>query len=282
MAGTRHLTIKAMLAYLVLLPLFSIQAEARDGVPGAGGPPIIEAPRPGDPRPRADEVRFTPAGRPLTVRALNGFSTDATTGHFSHQRHHHDGGIVTVSSPWGEQLDIRFWLTPHGVSFEYDDDLVVRYRFDKDGTLLEIDAESPHGRATMPVGNRGQLARQGKLDFASFDLSAYQLIEQTFRARHSEAFLDGLREAQGVLEAGCALSVIQCAACIIGWAATVPALAAACIVGGVPTFGLACFAAILVHEASTYACAATCVQMVFDCRYQPQGEVIPDGCEPRD
>ena len=132
----------------------------------------------------------------------------------------------------------------------------------------------------MVVGNRAQLAALGQKEFSSFDLSAYEVIEEALRAKHSDAFIDGLRETQGFLEASCATSIVQCAACIIGWAATVPAVAAACLVGGIPTFGLACFAAILAHEGAGIGCAATCVDAARDCRGRPRGRVYPDGCEP--
>ena len=279
MARPKSFLVRALLLYLVLLPALGIRAEAQGA---SRAPERSETPRPFDPPAPDRGVRFTPTARSLTVRSLNGFVTDTTTGFFSHLGHSHDGGVITIASPWGETLETRFWLTPHGVSFEYDDDLVVRYRLDKDGNIQEIEAESPYRAATMAVGNRAYLVQQGRMELSSFDMSAYEVIEEAIRANHSESFIDGLRETQGIMEAGCATSVILCAACILAWAASVPALAAACVVGGVPTFGLACLGAILAHEATTIACAATCVEMVYSCRGRPQGEVIPDGCEPRD
>ncbi len=288
MARVRESFARALPLYIVLLPIVGMRAEAQEpGQPGDSGQPLdarpFDPPRPVDPQPpgAGGQIVFTPIAEPLTVRSLNGFSTDATVGFFSHAEHSHDGGVITVDSPWGERLKTRYWLTPHGVSFEYDDDLVVRYRFDQDGTLEEIEAESPYGEALMAVGNRAQLAAHGQRDFSSFDLSAYEVIEEAIRTKHSNAFLVGMREAQGALEASCATGIVLCAACIVAWSNTIPAVAAACVVGGVPTWGTACFLAILAHEAAGYGCAATCVNMVHECRGRPRGEVLPDGCEPR-
>lgn len=288
MARLKTTLARALILYLALQPLLGAAAELRAEPQTIDTPRPFDPPRPTDPptpphrqpAPRGS-APFTAVAEPLTVRSLNGFRTDAILGYYSHAGHVHAGGTITVDSPWGERLDIRFWLTPHGFSLEYDDDLVVRYRFDDEGTLQEIWAESPKREARMAVGNRAELAAQGLLEFTSFDLSAYEVIEESLRTKHSDAFLDGIREAEGAIEASCATSLILCGACIVAWANTVSALATACVVGGVPTWGFPCFMAILAHEAAGYGCAVTCANMVRDCTPDgPPPEPIPDGCEP--
>jgi len=277
MARLKSTFARALVLYLALLPLLGTQAEAQ-----GGGRPVESAPPFDPPRQRADgETIFRPQTEPVTFRAFNGFNSNATPGLFSHRGHGHGGGITTVDSPWGEQLRIRYWLTPHGVTFEYNDDLKVRYQFDAGGTLAEIVAETPDREARMTVGNRAELAYLGQRDFGSFDMSAYVLIEEALRAKHSAAFLEGLGQFDAPAEVSCSTQGIQCVSCILGWAVTVGAIASACVVGGVPTFGLACFLAILAHEATNYSCAATCIDWAEDCfRSNPGGRPIPDGCEP--
>lgn len=273
---------RALILYLALLPLLGAAAEVR------GEPQVVDTPRPFDPprptdpgRPQDDKTIFTPSAEPVTIRAFNGFSSHATAGQHRHLGHAHPGGIVSFDSPWGERLDVRYWTTPHGLTFEYDGDLKVRYRFDDTGTLAEIVAETPEREARMPVGNRAELAYLGQRELSSFDMSAYLLIDESLQAKHSEAFLSGLARFDGPAEASCVIQAIQCGACVVAWAATVFGISSACLVGGVPTFGLSCLAAILAHEATNFSCAATCAAWAGDClRVRPDGEPIPDGCEP--
>jgi hypothetical protein len=277
MARTKLTLTRALVLYLALLPVLGAGAEAQS----ENRP--VESARPFDPpRQRADgETIFRPAAEPVTIRAFNGFSSNSTPGLFSHRGHGHAGGVATVDSPWGEQLRIRYWRSPHGVTVEYDDDLKVRYRFDETGRLEEIVAETPDREARMAVGNRAELAYLGQRDFGSFDLSAYVLIEEALRAKHSEAFLAGLGRFDAPAEVSCTTQGIQCAACVLAWAVSVGAITTACVVGGVPTFGTSCFLAILAHEATNYSCAATCMAWIQDCyRTSANGQPIPDGCEP--
>lgn len=292
MAGIKSSLAKALMLYLVLLPWLGMPAGAQrvpppttDPPPGFDPPRPVDPPRPDGPGkpPAAGEIVFTPSAAPVTMHAFNGFRSDATAGQFRHSGHGHAGGRVTVDSPWGEQLKLRYWLTPHGVTFEYDDDLVVRYFFDAEGTLAEIVAETADRQARMPVGRRAELAYLGQADPETFDMSAYVLIDEALRAKHSTAFLAGLRDFDGPAQASCTTQAIQCVACILAWAVSVGAIATACIVGGVPTFGTACLLAILAHEATNFTCAATCVEWMEDCFGGPPdgGDSIPDGCEPR-
>lgn len=279
MARLKLILAKALVLYVALLPLFGMPVEAQGKQPIR--PPLPD-PVPERPVPVGQSV-FTPASKTVTLRAFNGFSSDATPGLFRHEGHRHGGGMATIDSPWGEQLRIRYWLTPHGFTLEYDEDLKVRYRFDQSGSLEEIVAETAEREARMLVGQRSQLAYLGQRDFNSFDLSAYALIEESLRAKHSAAFLAGLREFDGAAEVSCSTQGIQCVACILGWAISVGAIATACVVGGVPTFGVSCFLAIAAHEVTNFACAATCIDWAEDCfGGAPSGSngPIPDGCEP--
>lgn len=291
MARTQTTQARALIVCLALLPLLAAVAEVR------AEPQIVETPRPVDPprpfdppgppsplppspRPQEDEITFTPSARPLTLRAFNGFRADATKGRFTHQDHIHPGAVASFDSPWGERLEMRYWVTPHGISIEYDQDLKVNYRYDEDGTLKEIFAESPEGEALMAVGNRAELAYLGQRDFESFDLSAYLLIEQSLRAKHSDAFLEGLADFEASAEASCTTQGIQCIACVLGWTGSTAAIISACTVGGVPTMGFACAAAILAHEAAGFGCAATCAAWIEDClQTRPPQDPPVQGCE---
>lgn len=281
MARTHNHFTKALLLYLVLAPSIALRAEAQ-GAPRPFDPPAPIVPRSGDPQPAPDDVTvFTTTAEPMTLRSFNGFRSDGVPGVYSHHGHGHGGGVALIESPWGEQMTVRYWQSAHGLTFEYDDDLKVRYQFDEAGALEEIVAQTPDTEARMPVGNRAELAYRGQRAFESFDLSAYVLIEQSLSAKHSADFLSGLRQFDGPAEVSCATQGIQCLACIVGWAVSVVAIAEACVVGGVPTFGLACFAAIVAHEATNFACAATCVGWADDClRQSPHNrQPYPDGCE---
>ena len=261
--------VKALVLYLVLAPFTGLPASAQppDHADPPAGPPVTP---------------FTAVAKPTTVRAFNDFRSDTTPGLYRHRKHNHPGGVSTIESPWGERLEIRYWHNRHGITLEYDGDLKVRYLFDETGRIGEIVAETPGRQARMPVGNRAELAYLGLLDFTEFDMSAYVLIDEALRAKHSEAFLEGLARFDAPAQASCLTQGLQCAACILTWAASVGAISSACTVGNVITFGAACFAAILAHEATSVGCAATCVDWVMDCfNGKPDGaEPVPDGCEP--
>lgn len=278
MVRTTSPIVKPLVLYLVLAPFAGPPARAQGSGPPADPPPPAGPPAWAGP----DETPFTAVAKPITMRAFNGFRADTTPGLFRHRRHNHTGGVSTIESPWGERLEIRYWRNPHGITLEYDRALKVRYRFDEAGELAQIIAETPGQQATMAVGNRSELAYLGLVDFTEFDMSAYALIDQTLRTNHSEEFLDGLGEFDGPAEASCFTQGLQCGACIITWAASVAAISAACTAGSAVTFGAACLAAILSHEATNLACAATCISWVEDCfKGSPDGaEPIPDGCEP--
>ncbi len=272
---------RALILYLALLPLFGLTAEVRGEPPSVPVPRPITPPPPSDPGPppRPAEITFRPGGRPMTLRAFNGFRSDTTPGVFSHEDHIHPGGVATIDSPWGERLDVRYWVTPHGISFEYDQDLKVSYRFDEDGTLTEIFARTPEREALMEVGNRAELAYLGHRDFDSFDLSAYVLIDEGLRTKHSEAFVSGLAEFDAPAEASCATQGIQCIACIVTWGLSVAIIINACLVAGVPTMGIGCAAAILGHEVAGFTCSATCIAWSLDCFQPPDGGPVNQGCE---
>ena len=281
MARLKTTLARALILYVALLPLLGAAAEVR------GEPQIVGTPRPFDPpgppvprRPPGETV-FAPAAEPLTLRAFNGFRSDATPGEFRHHGHGHPGGVAAIDSPWGERLDIRYWFSPQGVTLEYDADLKVRYHFAEDGTLAEIVAETPEREARMEVGNRAELAYLGHRDFESFDLSAYQLIEESLRAKHSDAFLTGLAELDAPAEASCLTQGVQCIACILGWVGSVAGIIAACTAGSVPTMGMACAAAILAHEGASLSCAVICGEWMRDClRARPPQDPPIQGCEP--
>lgn len=283
MVGTRNHLAGALTLYLVLLPLFGIRAEAGQAAPPQRDPgPPAAAPRPLPPTTPLGppETVFTGAASPLTIRGLNDFEASSVAGVFRHLGHTHGGGVASVDSPWGESLEIRYWLTPHGVTIEYDRDLKVRYHLDEDGGIREIVAQTPEREARMAVGNRAELAYLGQSSFEEFDMSAYQLIEETLRAGHSDAFLAGLRQLDGAAEASCATKAIQCGVCILVWAVSVAAISTACVVGGVVTFGTACLLAIIAHETTSFSCAATCIEMYEECFGGSPQNPIPDGCEP--
>lgn len=278
MARVKLTLARILVLYLALLPLFGMPAEAQ-------GRQLIKPPLP-DPLPErpvpTDETFFTAASEPVTLRAFNGFRSDAVPGLFTHHEHGHGGGKAIIDSPWGEQLRIRYWFTPHGFTIEYDDDLKVRYNFDEVGSLEEIVAETPEREEHMAVDNRVELTYLGQKEFESFDMSAYLLIEEALSAKHSDAFLAGLSQFDGAAEVSCTTQGIQCVACILGWGISVGTIVSACTVGGAPTFGLACFLAIAAHEVANFACAATCIDWIEDCfGGAPGGNgPIPDGCDP--
>ena len=188
--------VKALALYLVLAPFTglptSAQAPDHANPPAPAGPPPTAGP---------PETPFTAVAKPTTVRAFNDFRADTTPGLYRHPKHNHPGGVSTIESPWGERLEIRYWHNRHGITLEYDGDLKVRYLFDDTGRIGEIVAETPGQQARMPVGNRAELAYLGLLDFTEFDMSAYVLIDEALRAKHSEAFLEGAvrRPGAGVL-----------------------------------------------------------------------------------
>lgn len=288
MARLKTTLARALILYLALLPLFGAAAEVRGEPQSVDTPRPFDPPRPSDPPipphrrpvPQGDGIVFTPLAEPLTLRAFNGFRTDTTQGVYTHRGHSHLGAVATVDSPWGERLDIRYWVTPHGISFAYDRDLKVSYRFDEDGTLREIFAETPEREALMEVGNRAELAYLGHRDFRDFDLSAYLLIEESLRTKHSEAFLTGLANLDAPAQASCATQGIQCIACVITWGVSVALIINACVVGGVPTMGLACAAAILGHEAASFSCSASCAAWIQDClSARPPDDPPVQGCE---
>ena len=288
MARIKSSLAKVLMLYLVLLPLLGMRTDA-SSKRAARAPQTIEAPvtidppRPGDPpAPHpGQETVFTPGSEPVTLRAFNGFSSDATPGLFSHHGHGHSGGIVNFASPWGEEMKLRYWFTPHGITLEYDDDLKVRYRYDDDGGLEEIVAETPERQARMAVGKRAELAFLGQRDFTSFDMSAYLLVDEALRAKHSEAFLEGLKQFDGAAEVSCFSQGVECAACLVSWAASLAAISSACTAGGVVTFGTACLLAILAHEALNFQCATKCKEWMENCLGgAPSGGRIPQGCEP--
>lgn len=281
MARIKLTLARALVLYLALLPLLGLRAEAQ------GAKQSNEAQSPTDPRgpmgprtPGPGDTTFTPLAEPVTVRAFNGFTSNATPGMYSHSAHDHAGGVATFDSPWGEQMKLRFWQSPHGLTFEYDDELKVRYIFDEAGRLDEIVAETAERQERMQVGRRAELAYLGQADPESFDLAAYALIEEALRAKHSDAFLDSLGQFDGAAKASCFTQGVQCVTCLISWAASVAAIASACLVGGVPTMGTACFLAILAHETLNFSCAATCAEWIQDCfGGRAPGQRIPDGCE---
>ncbi len=262
--------------YLVLLPAFGMPAAAQP--PAA--PPGLEA-RPIQPGPpEGRRSFFHPQTPPITFNAFNGFGSETVNGQFVHGDHVHAGGIGRIDSPWGEELGFRYWLTPHGFAIEYDGELTVRYRFDDSGTLASIIAETPERRVRSEIGNRAQLAYLGQLDPADLDMSAYLLIEETLRSRHSTSFLDGLATFDAAAPASCGTSALLCGACIVGWIGTVAGLIAGCTAGGVITFGLACFTAMIAHETTSLTCAGACIQTWEDCRSQgPDGQPIDEGCD---
>lgn len=287
MAGIKSSLCKALMLYLALLPVFGMPAEP--GAARVAQAQTLEEPRPIDPPGPADPTRpnpdhqtvFIAGSAPVTLRAFNGFSSDATPGLFSHMGHSHAGGIASFDSPWGESLELRYWLTPEGITFEYDDDLKVRYHYDDAGGLEEIVAETPERQVQMPVGKRAELAFLGQRDLTTFDMSAYLLVDEALRAKHSEAFLEGLKQFDGAAEVSCFSQGVECVTCLITWAASLAAISSACTAGGVVTFGTSCLLAIIAHEALNFSCATKCKDWIQGCfGGAPPGGRIPQGCEP--
>ncbi len=263
MSRLRNPLITALSLYLLLLPLLSVPAAAQ-------------------PRGRGHGSSFEARGLPMTLDGFNGFKVETLGGAFHHDGHVHLGGLARFESPWGEEMRIRYWSSTAGtVSIEFDRELTVRYSFDDAGRLQELAAETDGRRVRTVIANRAEEALFGLRDVRSFDLSVYEVIDDVFRGRYSEAFIRGLGEFEAPASASCATATLQCAACIVAWVASVGGLLSACIVGGVPTFGAACFAAILIHEATNLSCAAACISAWEQCNYPTTplpDDPVDDGC----
>lgn len=261
----------ALVFHLLILPLVSApaaaQGEAGRGDRGAGTL-----------RPRGAS-EFRAGGVASRLEGARGFRAETLPGTFRHHGHAHPGGLAKFEAPWGELMTIRYWTSPSGtVAIEYDGELTVRYRFDDAGQLAAITAETGERSAHTELGDRSRQLLWGETDLASFDMAAYELIDDVFRSSHSQAFLDGVAGFEALAEAGCGTSAVQCGVCIVAWAASVAAIGAACLVGGVPTWGLSCLAAIVAHEASSVGCAVTCINAFQECGWADKGDVVDDGC----
>jgi hypothetical protein len=262
--------------------------------PAVGDPLIAQrplsphAPAPGSPppAPATTAAPFQSYGTGLGVEADNGFVVSIANGEWRHEGHTHVGGAGSISSPWGEEMTLRYWFNGDGsFAVEYDGNATIHFVTDELGRISEIMSMTAEGVRFAHVGDRAQRLGLGGVDLWSQDVEPYRALLAQIARNHSPDFLRGSERLHRKLEstqlaspAGCAGDIIACTGAIIGWVATVPAIAAGCTAGTAVTLGAACLAAILAHEGASVAVVGACINAITNCTDHSQHGDPGDGC----
>ncbi len=97
-------------------------------------------------------------------------------------------------------------------------------------------------------------------------MRAHHALAVALAGELSPAFLAGLRDIdRPAAEVGCWLELFACGGAVAAWIIDVASMPAACVVGGLPTFGISCALAVVGHELASAAVALACGQYA-DCR----------------
>ena len=242
---------------------------------GAQTPGPARSPLPPIPGPQPTTVGapFLSYGSGVGVEAENGFVFSVANGEWRHDGHTHIGGSGSISSPSGEEMPIRYWFNGDGsFAVEYDGNATMHYVRDEFGGLTDIMAVTEEGVSRAYAGSRAQRGVLNGLDPWSLDVEPYRALLSQISKNHTADFLEGaerlyqkLEQSQFPTPAGCAGDVLSCTGAILGWIATVPAIAVGCTSGGVISFGLACFGAIVAHEGASVATIGACFNAIQNC-----------------
>lgn len=216
---------------------------------------------------------FKSYGSALGVTADNGFTVSVINGEWRHRGHTHLGATGRISSPWGEEMSLRFWFNADGsLGVEYGGNATLHYTFDERGGLAEVAAATRAGVSRVHAGDRAQRAAAGRADIYSLDYSPYEALFTELAVGHSPEFLSGIERLNRRLgretsfgPAGCTGDILSCTGAILLWAATVPTIAASCTAGAAFTLGAACLGAILAHEGAGVVAVGACVNAVESC-----------------
>jgi len=278
--------VRPLCIWVALISVLGTGAQAGIGAPT---PKPVPGPIPGPvptPVPAPSGAPFLSYGTGLGVEAENGFVVSMANGEWRHDGHVHIGGSGSISSPTGEEMPLRYWFNGDGsFAVEYDGNATIHYALDEFGGLTDIMAVTEKGVSQAFVGNRAQRVGLGGVDLWSLDVEPYRDLLSQISRNHSEDFLVGAEVLHRKLvrsrfnsPAGCTGDIIACTGAIIGWAATVPAIAVGCTSAGVVTFGLACLGAILAHEGAGVAAVGSCFNAIQNCSDNDQHGDPGGGC----
>jgi hypothetical protein len=182
-------------------------------------------------------------------------------------------------------MEVRYWFNGAGsFAVEYDGDATIHYALDEFGGLTNIMSVTEEGVSSLFVGDRAQRAAFGTVDLRSLDVEPYRALLSQLSRNHSPDFLAGterlhrkLRSTRLTAPAGCAGDILSCTGAILGWIATVPAIAAGCTAGGAVTLGLTCLGAIIAHEGAGAAAAGGCINAIQNCSDNDDQHDDPSG-----
>ena len=260
----------ALLLLLALLPA-ALEAKVRR-------PQILPLPAP-------PAAAFESYGSALGVTAENGFSVSVVNGEWRHRGHKHVGATGSITSPWGEEMSLRFWFNQDGsLGVEYDGSATIHYTFNEIGGLKDVAVVTRGAVKRTRAGDRALRAAAGTLDVYSLDYAPYEALFAALATRHSPEFLGGverlnrrLGETRSFGPAGCFGDILQCTGAILLWAASVPTIAASCTAGAAFTLGAACLGAILAHEGAGIVAAGACVNAIQNCMNRDRHRGDPGG-----
>ncbi len=224
-------------------------------------------------RQRREPAVFEGYGSGLGVTAENGFSVSVVNGEWRHDGHVHVGATGSITSPWGEEMALRFWLNQDGsLGVEYDGNAILHYSFEPSGGLKEVTTVTEAGPKSLFAGDRAHRAAFGQIDVYSLDYRPYASLFEQLARNHSRDFLAGVERLERRLDGvggsspvGCTGDILQCTGAILLWAATVPTIAGACTAGSAFTLGAACLGAILAHEGAGVVAVGACTNAIQNC-----------------
>ena len=254
----------ALAAQLIMLPVVpaSIRGEAPHKSPTQVAPRAADdAPSPSDP----SAARFRRIGTKHLIRGKSGFKMTTSLGRWRAAGLEARGAKVEMHSPWGEKLRIDLVINDFGMLATFNDKIQAFTLFDTDHNPYELQVTVDGLTTTSHLGDSARRFASGG-PLPDLDSRAHQTLAMALQNELSPAFFSELAQLDPpVAEVGCLPELALCIGSIVAWAIDVALLPGACLVLGVPTFGVSCALAVIGHQLASANVAYSCKQYA-DCR----------------
>ena len=243
--------------HLALLPLAPV-AHAREGGRRESSPPAFAERSLSQ---VAANAAFRRVGAKHTLRGDSGIKLTTRLGRWRAGGADVRGARVAIESAWGETLEVDLFIGDGGLLAEFNDRIQLLTLFDQEQRPLSLQATIDGETTISELGDHARLFQAGAPLPPDLDIAAYEALAVALHEELSPAFLKALESFdRPVAEVACGWELVNCIASIAAWVIDLALLPPACLVGGVPTFGVSCALAVIGHQLANAAIVSNCTR----------------------